>query len=214
MANKTSKNRYLTPEFRQLYNALIKPKEKEGKDGKYYVYELTMGFAKPAKDKLAAGQVIKGEAPVPTTLVDAVLEWVKEALPKEHDAWVKAFKNWPNVPSAIAGYKQPFLDGDEKRNPAYHGQIAIRVKTEYTPAVVDRNKKPITNPDAIYAGSYGRAVLIPRYYDSFKGGLPGIGFYLGNYQFTRNGDRIVTPPSADDDFSALPETTDDLDGLE
>lgn len=197
--------RLVTPEFRLLYGKNLMSAEdkeftdKDGKVVKYKQFSASLGFAKPAEGL--------------KDVREAVLAFVKEELPKEHAAWVKAFASWPNLPTAIMGYKQPFLNGDEKRNPINHGQVLIRCKTRYAPEVIDRAKAKIEDPAAVYAGSYGRASISPYVYASVAGGLPGIGFYLGNYQFTKNGERLAGS-SADEDFDALPESDDDLKDFE
>lgn len=198
-------DRLITPEFRLLYGKhLINPEDKEfttpdGQVKKFKQYSIAMGFAKPAEGLKA--------------IRDAVLALVKNELPKEFAAWEKAFKSWPDLPTAIMGYKQPFLNGDEKRNSLNHGQVLIRCKTKFKPEVARRDKTLIVDADEVYEGSYGRASVTPYTYKSIAGGLPGVGFYLGNYQFLKAGERLAGS-KADDDFDALPETTDDLDGLE
>ncbi len=190
--------RFITPEFRVLYEALFEPVENDSGKKKYSV---TMGFKKPAEELKA--------------LRDAVLAVVKADLPKEYAKFVEAFKKWPNVPETIGGFKHPFLDGDEKRNEINHGYVMIRASSLYQPQVIGRDKAEITDPEAVYSGSYGRASVTIYSYPEIKGGKPGIGIGLRNFQFLKAGDRIAgRGGNADQDFDALPEASDDLDDLE
>jgi hypothetical protein len=193
VADKSEK--ILTPEFRLSFPALFEAREFNGKKK----FGCTMLFDKKADLKL---------------LVNALLEAVKSELPKEYDKFVTAFKSFPDVPEYIGKFKQPFLNGDGREWEGYAGTVFIRASSLYQPGVIDRKKVEIIDPEEVYAGSYGRATVNIFVYPSKDGGKPGIGVGLRNYQKLRDGEKFSSRGNPESDFNDLPETTDDLDGLE
>lgn len=193
----------ITPEFRLMYESILEAEENE--DGTAKFHHVLMGFD-PKTD-------LSG-------LKKALLAKVKETKPALYDAFLEAFKTqWPNVPEFIKGYRQPFQNGDEKENDAYHGLILLRAKTKKAPGIVDRKLQAILDADEIYAGMFCKASLSVYAYETIKGkgNKPGFSFGLLNVQKTRDGDRISSRSKAEDDFDQLEDMEtpkDDIDDLE
>lgn len=196
MAAKKKYEKILTPEFRlvQYSNSLFEPAKKSGK------YEIKLLFAKDADLK---------------ALKVAILNVVKAEQPDVYQKMVDGFKKfWPEMPEKIAGFGQPFRDGDEKKWPGFAGHVYLSARTQFEPGVIDRKKQKITDPEQVYSGIYARAVLLPNSYPSVDGGSPGFNFMLQSVQIIRPGEKLFSN-DASSDYDDLPPASDDsMDGLE
>lgn len=112
---------------------------------------------------------------------------------------------WPIVPTARPGasaqYRMPFHAGEEKTYKGYGPGIVFftMAATKKKPEVVGLNKEPITenSEDAFYAGCYARASVNPYWFDN-KG--KGVAIGLSNLQKLRDGERLDSFSSAEEDF--------------
>lgn len=94
----------------------------------------------------------------------------------------------------------PILDGDGpqavnkksgERYTGFAGHWFIRVKSgeQYRPALIDRQKRPITERSKLYSGVYGYAVINNFTWDNEKKGK-GSTFGIQMFQSTERGDNI------------------------
>lgn len=99
--------------------------------------------------------------------------------------------------------KQPLSDGDDKEDaPEYENCFYLNCNSEpdKKPGVVDAKRNPITDPEKLWSGDYGRASIsfFPYNYQGKK----GIGCGLNNLQKLEDGERLGgSRASAEDDFS-------------
>ncbi len=121
-----------------------------------------------------------------------------------------AAEKWPKGTPSNA--KSPFRDGDEKNEngdkPEYAGTVYItfRCKVDRKPQVVGPDKSPLNRED-VYPGCYGRVSYSCFAYEikNNKGAVisRGVSFGLNNFQKVRDGERLDSASSADDDFDLL-----------
>jgi hypothetical protein len=114
------------------------------------------------------------------------------------------------------GLKSPFKDGDavdengDLKYPydGYEGCIVLKCSSKYDVGVVDKNKMPITDPDEVYGGCYGRAFVQAAAYDLKSS--KGVTFYLVHFQKLEdcpederfgNGKRTSAQDAFDDELS-------------
>ena len=74
-----------------------------------------------------------------------------------------------------ARWASPLVDGDEKENVGaeYTDVYAINAKSKARVAVVDRNRMPIVDPEAIYSGMW--ALVSVNFFAYSTGGNRGVG---------------------------------------
>ena len=103
---------------------------------------------------------------------------------------------WPK------GMRSPFRDGAEKEYSGYGpGVTFIKAWTFIRPAVVNRQREPITDSTEVYAGCYAKASLVASGYNS--NGNSGVRFALQNVQKIRDGEPFSGRSSPEDDFSPI-----------
>lgn len=95
-------------------------------------------------------------------------------------------EKWPK--QRPAKLHNPFRDGSEREYEDYQGGMFVRFSSTYEVRVVDQAKRPVVDPNRVYAGQYGRAVVTCRAFDT--AGNRGVSFYLNVYQIVRDGDPI------------------------
>jgi len=106
----------------------------------------------------------------------------------------------------------PLRDGDKEfesgdRGPEYRGHFFLNAASDNKPGIVDKNAKPLFDPDVFYSGCYGRADL--GFYPYNQAGNKGVGVGLNNLMFTREGDRLDGRQRAEDAFAAYASKTED-----
>lgn len=105
--------------------------------------------------------------------------------------------------------KTTFYDGDQDRpdDPACEGAMFLNTSSNRKVEVFHGNPPiPLTNPDKIYSGMYGRAAVVFKAYTTDDGGK-GIACYLNGIQKTKDGARLDGMGSA---VSAFNDGFDDL----
>jgi hypothetical protein len=103
--------------------------------------------------------------------------------------------------------ESPLRDGDEKEDPTFHGHWYINAKSNQRPAVIDRNREPITDPEDIYSGVW--AMCSVSFFPYGTGGNNGIGAGLNTIMKHKDGDRIGGGDSTHD-FDGYDDDDDDL----
>jgi len=104
-----------------------------------------------------------------------------------------------------AKLKLPLGKGSEDRpdNPEYAGKFFLNANApadKPRPGVVDAKRLPITDPELLYSGCYGRASI--SFYPFNFEGKKGIGCGLNNIQKLEDGERLAgSRASAEDDFN-------------
>lgn len=105
----------------------------------------------------------------------------------------------------------PIMDGDDSDRAEREGCWYINGKAgKYRPALVDRYKDEIEDPEEFYAGCYARAVITLYSYDRKDIGKAGVSVGIRSIQKIRDGEPLVSRVSAENEFDDLPDETDDL----
>lgn len=183
---KAQGTKVVTNEVRLAYLSWFEPKAFEEKDEPKY--RATLLIPKEDKDTIKA---------------------IKQALKQAQD---EGLPKWGgSVPKK--DFFIPLRDGDEdapeNSGDEFKGCYFCNAKTSYKPAVVDRQKDEITDPDVFFSGCYGRASI--TFYPFSVGKNKGIGVILNALQYTSKGDPLGGGNSADD-FDEFDD--DDDDGLD
>jgi hypothetical protein len=114
----------------------------------------------------------------------------------------------------------PLIDGDgqDKNGNAYgaefHGSYFLRCNSDNKPIVIDRARQAITDPRAVYAGSYGNVNV--NFYPYNHTVNKGVAAGLNAVQFVKDGEPLGGGYSAaqvDSDFDELPPLEIDEDGM-
>lgn len=97
--------------------------------------------------------------------------------------------------------KTPLRDGDVERpeDPAYKNAYFINANSKDKPQLVDRNVRPILEPNTVYSGCYVRASL--SFYAFNTNGNKGIACGLGNIQKLEDGPSLGGRSRAEDEFT-------------
>lgn len=180
---KAKGTKVITNEVRLCYLYWAEPKAFEEKDEPKY--RATLLIPKEDKDTLKA--------------IKAAMDQVK----------AEGLQKWGGkLPTK--DFFIPLRDGDEdapeNAGDEFKGHYFINSKTSYKPAVVDRQKAEVTDPDAFQSGDYGKASI--SFYPFATGKNKGIGVILNALQFTTKGERLGGNNSADD-FDELDADDDD-----
>ena len=94
-------------------------------------------------------------------------------------------------PNGAKGARDPFRNGNEKVEEwgeIFRDATYVRVSSNLRPAVVDRQKQFITEPEQVYGGQFVRAVIHAYGYDT--SGNKGIAFGLDAIQIIRDGEPL------------------------
>ena len=104
-------------------------------------------------------------------------------------------------------------DGDKPSGGPYgpecKGHMVLSVSSRQRPQIVDRHLEPITDPEELYSGCYGRVSLNLYPYD--VSGNRGIAAGLNNVQKVADGQRLGNRMNAQDEFDEYDEYEDDED---
>lgn len=107
-----------------------------------------------------------------------------------------------------ATFKMCVRDGDaeietEGRPAHYKGMSFINCSNSNQPGLVDENLQPIMDRDKLYSGCYVNAdVNIAPFYHK-ESGSRGIGAYIQNVMFLREGERLDGRQSAEEAFAGM-----------
>ena len=116
-------------------------------------------------------------------------------------------EGWPS--GAPATLKQPLKDGDGMLNkkgeqrPETKGMFVINASSKTKPGLVDASRQPILDNSPIYSGCYCRCQLVFAPYN--LAASKGIGCYLNNVQFIKDGPNLGGKDSAEEAFDAYEE---------
>jgi hypothetical protein len=175
---KVAKNtQILTPEFRVSFPSVFQ--KKAAAEGQEPKYSIVMLVPK-------------------TTDLTAMKQAVVDALTEK---WGPDKAKWPK------GLRLPFRDGSEKDYEGYENVVFCSASTKNRPGLVDRDVKPIIDPNEFYGGCYARATVAAFAYD--KAGNRGVSFGLRNIQKTRDGEPFSGRSKPENDFDSLPVPSED-----
>lgn len=120
-----------------------------------------------------------------------------------------AVKKMMEDPDAVAkwggstkGVRTPIHDGDVERpeDPNYANSLYINVKAnaDYPPKLYDKNRMEIVDPEEIYSGCYGQAIL-SLYAYNFQGSK-GLAFGINAFRKIKDGPSLAGVAVSDKDF--------------
>lgn len=145
----------------------------------------------------------------------------------KQDCFKVAKKSWPNI--KFNELEHPFKDGDESNDTNAHGHIVFNAKSNRKPGVVGPTREPLDEDQEVYGGCYVRSSLVAHSYTrptelivekngkrtKQKETIRGVGLYLNNVQFVKDGERFGGGSSPTEDFDEIDpsefEGDDDLD---
>lgn len=103
----------------------------------------------------------------------------------------------------------PLRDGDtDKDDEVYEDCFFINAKSSTRPGICDKNKNPIVDEEEIYSGVY--AYVSVSFYPYDKNGNRGIACGLNNIMKFKDGERLGSRTSAENDFADIDAEDDDL----
>lgn len=105
--------------------------------------------------------------------------------------------------------KLPLRDGDIDRpdDENYQDCYFLNATSKDAPQVVDRKVNPVLDPMMVYSGCYCNVSV--NFYAFNANGNRGVAAGLGNVQFVKDGERLSGRASADADFDALEDDSED-----
>ena len=133
------------------------------------------------------------------------VEEIKRAIQAAVDKGIESNKfTAANVKAST--FKLALRDGDEEfkngdRGPEYQGHYFLNASSKNRPGIVDRNARPLMDPDEFYSGCYGHADI--NFYPFNTSGNRGIGVGLNNLMKWEDGERLDGRQSAEQAFSHL-----------
>ena len=193
---KTERVWFLTPMFRVSFPDVFQKRvfQNQGEEsGRYACSALFSGF--DTKDG--------------RTIIRVPAAWS----PKDQEKWkaliaacnkvsLEAFKK-PMAELDRAIFKLPFHRGEEKQYAGYGpGVVYVTMSAKnIKPAVVGRDTTAQLTPEEFYAGCYARASVTPFAFNNIG---KGIALGLNHLQKLRDGERLDSFRSAEDDFGSDP----------
>jgi hypothetical protein len=123
-----------------------------------------------------------------------------------------AKENWgTNMPKKLS---TPILDGDDSDREERAGMWYINAKGpnggKFAPALIDRDKDDISDPEDFYPGCFARARITLFAYTHKETGNKGVSVGVRSIQKLKDGEPLVSRVKAEDDFEDLPSVEDDL----
>lgn len=99
--------------------------------------------------------------------------------------------------------KLPLRDGDEEKgdDPVYKGMHFLNANCSNRPQVVDKNKNEILDKEEIYSGMWGLASV--TFYPFDTNGNKGIACGLNNLMKTKDGEKLSSQSTAEEDFADI-----------
>lgn len=165
-------NKLVTPEFRGSFVSLIEP-------------TTIQGAPEGAKPKY--------QITIPIAKDNAF--WAD--LKKEVEA--TALAKWGKIPNK---FRSPVKDGDNEGRPELEGCYVVQASSVQKPGLVDKNLKPIMDPNEIYSGAYYRASIRCFAWSHPTGGN-GVSIALDNVMKTKDGEAFSGRSKAEDDFASF-----------
>ena len=151
---------------------------------------------KPEKDPNNPNAELKYAA---TLLLDKVRDAIQINMIREQMKNV-GLMQWPQGLPKAGFYC--LKDGNEKTYDGYPGCMYIKAATNRRPAVINRDKSPITEDDnVVYSGCYVNAVIELFTFDVPR--AKGISAALSGIQFVQDGEAFGTKFDADSEFDVV-----------
>jgi len=95
----------------------------------------------------------------------------------------------------------PLNDGDEKDWEGFAGHYYIRCASTFQPGFIDRQKRPIRDPNLVYGGAWVRAHIDAYSWVHQASGKKGVSIGLNNVLFWKEDESFGGTNSADDAFA-------------
>lgn len=112
-------------------------------------------------------------------------------------------KKWAGKkPNQISNFKDPVKDGDKDLSmpEEFRGKYFFNATAKERPAIIDRNKKPITDFTKVYSGVF--AFVSVNFYP-FNVQSKGVAVGLNNIMIAKDGPRFAGGASAEQDFAEV-----------
>ena len=193
---KTERVRLLTPMFRVSFPDVFQKRVFQGQgeeSGRYACAALYSGF------EVKEGRTV---IRVPATWSPKDQEKWKAIIAQCNKVSVETFKK-PMSELDRAIYKLPFHRGEEKEYAGYGpGVVYVTMSAKNVkPTVVGRDLTTPLGPEEFYAGCYARASVTPFAFNNIG---KGIALGLNHLQKLKDGERLDSFRSAEDDFGSDP----------
>lgn len=139
---------------------------------------------------------------------------VKEAIERAIESGI-ANNKFTAAHTKSATFKRCIRDGDaeiesEGRPGHYKDMCFINASNGNQPGLVDESLQPIMDPNKFYSGCYCNVdINIAPFYHG-ESGSRGVGAYIQNAMFVRDGERLDGRQSAEDAFAGLEVADDNL----
>lgn len=136
-----------------------------------------------------------------TLIFDKAAQNTKQFKELEEAIEQALMQKWPNKATRPRDLRSPFRDGGEKEGiyEGYkRGDIFINPWSQKKPGVVDINRQDLLDLDDVFAGWTARANVRPFAYD--RAGKRGVGLFLDNVQFLREGKRLDGRKAASESY--------------
>lgn len=102
----------------------------------------------------------------------------------------------------LVGLKLPLRDGDSERDDdSYKDAMFFNCSSLQRPGIVDINRNPITDKEAVYSGCYGY-INVTFYPFNFQGSK-GVAAGVNHFMKTKDGERLGGGISADTAFDGI-----------
>jgi len=175
MSKEANKTRVITGKVRLSYVRVFEPHSIDGEQEKRYSLAVII----PKTDT-------------------KTIAMVKKAVEAAKEEGMQKFGG--KIPT---NFKLPLRDGDEERpeDEAYKNSYFVNAKSNSKPEVVDRYNIPITNPELVYSGCFGRISM--NFFAFNSGGNKGIAAGLGNVQKLEDGEKLSARLTAEEDFADI-----------
>ena len=139
----------------------------------------------------------------------ATLAKINSAIEAARTAFIsKTGKKLPANLASTLHDGDTFRDNGEEFGPECKGCYVITVSSTTQPVIVDADKVPITNPQELYSGCYGRAIINFYVYDYM--GKRGISAGLNGIMKLYDGEPLAGGVVTDSDWDDGWEDDDDL----
>ena len=132
---------------------------------------------------------------------DVTIQKIKDAIQAAYNEGQGVLRGTSKVVPPLSAIHNPLRDGDKEKpeDEAYKNSYFVSANSTKAPGILDAAKNPITDPEEVYSGCYGRASITFFPYNS--NGNKGIGCGLNNLMLVRKGEPLGGRSSADADFA-------------
>lgn len=128
------------------------------------------------------------------------IQAIKAAMAEAREAFCKknGSSSLPAKPVHTLHDGDGLKDSGEPYGEECKGCWVISVRSKKPVKIIDQNKQPITDPEVLYSGCYGQAVI--NFYGYNRNGRKGISASLMGLRKIKDGERLSGSVCSDDDF--------------